>query len=754
MQLKKITTFTLLAIVLIICSLTTISAANQTISDTDTGGILQGIANTGTGETLYLNPGTYNKTNQDIMITINKNITIHGNGSRDKVIIDALGSYRIFALNNNLNVVFKNITFMNGNLNSDGGAIYYYSNTTTITVINSTFINNTAENGGAISTGGILTVIGSDFINNKATAPFARGGAIRINNIMSITDSTFINNTSIQGGAITNYIPSNLVATNFTSYIDNSIFINNTGGNGGALYHIFMNNNTNTAIYINNSMFIGNSEPYNYGGGAIHIEGQVSYININNSDFSDNSAKNMGGALLFRLYDVSYGIISTYNLDIINSTFTNNNANLSGGAICIQCPVNSNIINSNFIDNNAENYGGAIYTYYGSNTTLSNNIMAGNTAKIIGNYIYNNGTMGILNLTFIDNSTLFIRNNYTVIIYVTLTDDMGNPITGQNINFYMNGILLGTATSIEGQANLTYTVIGNDNDLIIVNGSYDGCGTYPISLYEGQIRIVKIATNSTINANNAYVNNFTNITGIITDEEGNPLANVQITLTIDGVNYNLTTNENGEWNLEYLTQSLGNIEVSITWEGNNTHYGFINTTNFNVAKRNIIVNITIEENPDGSITVIANATYEDDGNPVPNHPVDIILDDEIIETIILDENGTARTTIPANKIKNGTNNITVIVRGDENSNDGIISTSFIGTNDPNPVDPIDPINPVDPVTPNKPNNPNKPSGDDYPKKTSNNPAVKTSAAMKETGIPINIILIVLLSCLGIAIRKK
>lgn len=51
----------MLLVSLFLVSLSGVSAANQTINSTSTGGIAQGITNTGTGETLFLQPGIYNK---------------------------------------------------------------------------------------------------------------------------------------------------------------------------------------------------------------------------------------------------------------------------------------------------------------------------------------------------------------------------------------------------------------------------------------------------------------------------------------------------------------------------------------------------------------------------------------------------------------------------------------------------------------------------------------------------------------------
>lgn len=82
--------FIILITFLSILAISNVSATNQTINSSSTGGISQGITDNGDGDTLFLQSGTYNKTNQDTNIVINKNITIQGNGSANNVIIDGL----------------------------------------------------------------------------------------------------------------------------------------------------------------------------------------------------------------------------------------------------------------------------------------------------------------------------------------------------------------------------------------------------------------------------------------------------------------------------------------------------------------------------------------------------------------------------------------------------------------------------------------------------------------------------------------
>ncbi|MCL2687627.1 MAG: hypothetical protein FWE58_03745 [Methanobrevibacter sp.] len=788
MYLRKITLFTLVSVALLICSVSTVNADNHTIYANDEGGIAQGIINTGTGNTLFLQPGIYNKTNLDTNITINKSITMKGNGSKDSVIINAQNLSRIFIINNNINVNFINITFINGNGSQnysvdgfwiyDGGAIANGFDNSTLTfidciftnnhakqyggaiynrgpylsIINSSFIDNNALSGGAVYNYGYnFTIENSDFTNNIATE--VGGAIVNHDNNFTVSNSNFTNNNATySGGAILTTNPTNIILIN-SNFINNNAknhaggalstsnqnhnldiinctFINNTAGNyGGAVYWNYGDN-----VNIINSTFTSNNA---FLGGAIYSNIGNDFT-VTNSNFTNNSAS-YGGAIYFFV---------GYDFTVINSNFTNNSASYGGAIYSADNMDNCNIINSTFIGNNATGIGGGIFNF--GNMSVSGNTMVDNIAGIFGNVIYNAGNMGVFNLTYLGNSTLKVLNNTYIFINATLTDDMGNPITGGGIEFYVNDGFLGSILSIEGNAGMFY--IPNTLGILPVTGKYSSKGLYSIDINSGQLEVViKFDTGSTIVIpDNVIVGKTINITGLATDEFENPLANIYINVTVDGKNDTVLTDDNGKWILSYKPTYVGNILISVIWEGNDIYYGFTNTRNFNVEKGNIIVIITVIENDDGSITIIANATDED-RDPVINRPVDFVLNGEIVGSGITDENGIATITVPAGKITVGLHKITVTVFGGDNFNDGIASAEFIKTSNDNEMD-------SNPSTPNDDsevgaNIPNDDENNVISEDSSNSNTTKV-VAMKKTGIPVIIILIVLLSSLRLIIRKN
>ncbi|WP_394325432.1 hypothetical protein [Methanobrevibacter arboriphilus] len=538
------------------------------------------------------------------------------------------------------NTTFINCIFTNNTAGQYGGAIMYSSYN--FTIINSTFIDNTATWGGVIfgqpaysnSTG--LTIISSNFTNNTATT--GGGGVIYndINNYMLI-NCTFTNNTAaLYGGAIHNN------GGNFT--IINSAFINNTATNyGGAIY------NTGANMSVNNSNFTNNTATIY--GGAIYNTG--TNTSVNNSNFTNNTSNTFGGAI----YNAGA------NWGVNKSNFIGNNAFNHGGAI-YNNGINASIISSNFVNNTAS-IGGGIF----NNQTMlvSGNIMEGNIASTLGNEIYNNGSMGILNLTYLNNSTVTVKNNTYVILNATLTDDMGNLVTGGNISFFVNGTFIGNAEAIEGVADINYFVNQGDG-IVPVTGDYAAHPGFDIILRNGQLLIV---SNNTVNS--------------------------EITLDKD------------------------------VYQINETVKGTITTTN---TGNNTVTNVTTRVNFPSNFVLDPGSIVVSHGTFDPTTNIWSIGD--------LAPGEVATMTFTGKFITAGESTISLETSGD-NFETSTASVTALVEQTPTPPTPPTPPEPPEPRP--------------HSNETTNVSAV-TSAAMKETGIPIIALLILLISAFGLSIRSK
>jgi len=209
----------------------------------------------------------------------------------------------------------------------NGGAI---STLTAVAISDSSTVSsNTAElNGGAVSAGGEVTVSASTLNYNAATE--GSGGAISAEGTVTISNSEFTENEAgHEGGAI--YSASEVNTTKATISGEETNFTENIADFGGAIYAgesvkisdakfenndaaeiggaILIGSESQDKSSINDSAFEGNYG--GFAGGAIF--GNEAKLVINNSDFLNNVASVVGGA-------ITHG----GDLEIAGSTFTGN----------------------------------------------------------------------------------------------------------------------------------------------------------------------------------------------------------------------------------------------------------------------------------------------------------------------------------------------------------------------------------------------------------------------------------------------
>lgn len=262
------------------------------------------------GDTILIEPGTYNVHGIDIT----KNISLQGNGDPREIILDGEELSTIFFIKD-INVVarFTNLTFINGKTTHFGGGICIDNGNAYVD--NCIFINNTAlnvTNGGAISNYGNETVRSYLFVNNSlfiGNHADHDGGAITTCYARSdIYNSVFINNSAHRdGGAIR-------VSVYGYGNVQDCIFMYNHADEWAGAYYSWAGNSS-----IDRCIFINNTAGTN--GGAIMVSGS---LNLTNSIIVNNTADETGGS--FYIQQPMFDAKTIINVE--NNIITNNSSPL------------------------------------------------------------------------------------------------------------------------------------------------------------------------------------------------------------------------------------------------------------------------------------------------------------------------------------------------------------------------------------------------------------------------------------------
>ena len=554
------------------------------------------------------------------------------------------------------NTEIKNVDFTENTANASGGAISI-SSSANINIKDVDFSENSANvSGGAVyaTSSNYMAIEESSFSKNTANGTGSNngGGAIWTSSSYGTIDNVNLTENSAykQGGAI---FYSN--AKNQT--INNSAFSKNTANgttssNGGAIY--YYSSSTNSSI--ENTNFTENSAKAS--GGAIYYATNAVNSSIKNADFNENSAPTSGGAIYS----------ATKNQTIADSSFSKNTANGSttskGGAIYYSSAVNTSIENTNFTENSAKGSGGAIYSDKVNNQTItdssfSNNNVIGRSGTAYGGgavYYTASSNSSIENTNFTGN---YILTGYGGAVYTaanteSISDSVfnGNNATSGSAIYHDKGSLsISSAELLENQANASSltgnaTVEGFD---ATIHTQFKGRDNLLNAIYTKEHEAVELTDVTYWGANGKMNTGSSKVTPVASVDDSNDgelvyiddrEAGINITVSIYDADGNFIKNITGKTdiygdiNISNLGLTPGKYKAKAIHEEDNYYTEIVSKEfEFEILKANSTVNGTDEtevyKNPvvvtvasENATAVIYNITDSKGTVVVPDTSVD------------------------------------------------------------------------------------------------------------------------------------
>ena len=366
-------------------------------------------------EDIRLNENELSRFTRGIEIDVD-NIVIDGNGFS----IDAIGKTRIFYITGN-NVIIKNMDFINGYAEEEGGA--FIINSGSCAFKNCNFKNNSADGKGGVAfltlasssfedchfednsaryDGGTLLVYGGSCIVNNCffnhNEAYAGAGIFNKGSLLLNRTQFFYNISRYAGGAVVNNVKSAKIIAHNCTFMDNF-----SGNQGGAIFNGLGEVSLKDCTLQRNS--IGNPDLPFGEGGFNQILGNMGLAN------PSQGRSNVGGA-----------IYNNASLKISNCKFLYNRAE-NGGAIL---NLNEGICidsNSEFEGNKSSQLGGAIFNFgnfesndsrFSQNSSLSAGAFAANQNSFskISNAIFLDNEAPINNLGDMEIYGCEFRNNH------------------------------------------------------------------------------------------------------------------------------------------------------------------------------------------------------------------------------------------------------------------------------------------------------------------------------------------------------
>lgn len=372
-----------------------------------------------------------------------------------------------------------------------------------VTITDSTFTGNKAEGtngwGGAIYNAGTLTVDGTRFENNTASA---QGGAIYVHPKaeLDVTNSYFKGNGGTAGGAIAMF-GDNGAAPEHS--ISNTVFEGNTAnrtgdtpGKGGAIAILKMDTpreQYTTKLDLNGVTFIGNTS--NGTGGAIHSE--YGTLTITDATFSGNSAEQQGGAIYndanssitFKGDNLFTGNTADEGKDIYNEgtlDFAGTNTQMDGGMVMAggtMSVANSqvNMAELDARDGKITVTGSELSVSKLTGNTLGSSLTVGTDGIVnIGNLdttklgeAMNDAGMGSGSAVLALNTTMTLDNNARLVVGTDASENGATAVFGENSLLVVDAEGVADKQVIHADGNGKTAFIHSNAQLRIINAVAD-----------------------------------------------------------------------------------------------------------------------------------------------------------------------------------------------------------------------------------------------------------------------------------------
>ena len=570
------------------------------------------------------------------------------------------------------NCLFENNNVFTAGEYGKGGAILFTSGLYS-EISNSTFINNSATSyGGAIYLGSIYAKINNCLFENNSAK---YGGAIVVNGHSNKISGSFINNTAMYGGAI--YVQKNDVQ------ITDSLFRNNSNG-----YSIYCINNNLT---IDNCKFMGDYLFYEY------KNSQFKHI-LRNSIFYNDDNPIIYNANVMTLEQANNKFYRLTQTTEENSNNNSNNVN-EDNSKWENMESHVSVMDLSYIDSGnvvtSSNY--VTITQYGDNNQFIDVIMkTAFTGSIQITYdTYNHLTNKALDYSDsfmgIDSEEYFYKNegiqtfSYDLsswdpgLVYMTVKKD-SNPFA--YVNFYITkGITAYNVVKSYGESEKFIVYIFDDKNnpvkgetvVAFINGlkyaektNSSGIASFSLNLKPGEYDVVAVQDKNTvkskvkiISSTKLSVNDISKVYGttkdwIITlkDSGDNPINDKLVTILLNGETYNKKTDKYGQIAFSIPTDLVPNTyTATFTFAGDNIY-----------LKNSTKAKLKISKSPSKLTVKNINNVYKNakswiitlndgDGNPLTNKRISIVLNG-VTYNKNTNGNGQATLAIPTKLVPN------------------------------------------------------------------------------------------------------
>ena len=265
-----------------------------------------------------------------------------------------------------------------------------------------------------------------------------------------------------------------------------------------------------------------------------------------------------------------------------------------------------------------------------------------------------------LNVEYIkSNITLEIENKLTtedkIVAKGKLVNEDNTPIANAQVKI----ITEKTEQSVTTQSDGSYSLDITDIELKTQNitAKYEGDHNTEGCQATTQVEIDKLKTKLEAGINDVK-DNLISITGLLTDEDNNPITNAPITIETDNQDNTTSTDENGQISTDINDDNTTKVELE--YEGNDTTDSSQITLPVEKEKIKTSIDVKTNDTPEIGQSITVTGTLKDEDNhPLEDATIKLTLDGKE-HTLKTDSNGQYETTL---NITSSSTEISVVYEG-------------------------------------------------------------------------------------------
>ena len=310
--------------------------------------------------------------------------------------------------------------------------------------------------------------------------------------------------------------------------------------------------------------------------------------------------------------------------------------------------------------------------------TVHNNVLPLTYTNELSNgyikvYNANNGSLITSKKVVIDNKTTQIQlNNQSIFpgeslnLTFNVRDEDGFNVSMGTVNILVDGSLIGSSTLVNGEGSIILENLDIGNHTVTAN--YIGEDIFQSSSNSSIIKVGKkntffqyedMITDVVLVSLDGRTGDYFNFT--LVDDNGAPLSNKAVNITLNGIVYEMNTDENGIVSMQINLQYEGNYPITASFSGDNLYFNTSATANIVVNKVPPVLttsDASYSINDDKVLTATLKTKY---GNPIAGKTILFTINGHEY-TGTTDSEGVATVTVTE---EGGNHQVLVSFAGDE-----------------------------------------------------------------------------------------